>query len=47
MLYQGVRGLIYYDAQKEIWGQAHVLASWVIFQAVREGDPELIKFEFH
>ena len=41
-----MRGLIYFDAEKSIWGQAHVLASWVIFQAVREGDPELIKFEF-
>jgi len=24
-----------------------VLASWVIFQAVREGDPELITFDFY
>ena len=29
-----------------MWGQAHVLASWVIFQAVREGDPSVIKIEF-
>ena len=31
MLYQGVRGLIFYDAEKNIWGQAHVWAAWVIF----------------
>lgn len=26
--------------------QAHVEASWVIFQAIREGDPSIITFEF-
>ena len=46
MLYQAVRGLLYYDTEKQLWGQAHVLASWVIFQAVREGDPQLIEFDF-
>ena len=38
--------MLYYDPEKKLWGQAHVLASWVIFAAVREGDPELITFDF-
>lgn len=46
MLYQGIRGLVYYDDEKKLWGQAHVLAAWVIFSAIREGDPELIRIEF-
>jgi len=46
MLYQGVKGLLFYDKEKKIWGQAHVLASWVIFAAVRQGAPDLIKIEF-
>jgi len=40
-------GLKYFDAEKQEWGQAHVLAEWVIFSALREGDPELISFDFH
>ena len=39
-------GLKYFDAEKQEWGQAHVLAAWVIFAAIREGDPDLISFEF-
>ena len=46
MIYQGIMGLKYYDAEKQQWGQAHVLAAWVIFAALRQGDPELISFEF-
>lgn len=46
MIYQGVRGLLFYDEEKKIWGQAHIWAAWVIFQAIREGDPQLIQLEF-
>lgn len=46
MLWGGVRGLMYYNAEQKQWGQAHIEAAWVIFQAVREGDPSIIKFEF-
>jgi dipeptidyl-peptidase-3 len=46
MLYQGIRGLMYFDAENKVWGQAHIWAAWVIFQAVREGDDKLMQFEF-
>lgn len=39
-------GLKYFDAEKNLWGQAHILAGWAIFQAVREGDPSVIQIEF-
>lgn len=45
MLYQGFRGLLFYNVEKQQWGQAHVWAAWVIFSACREGDPELMKIE--
>lgn len=41
-----IKGLQYFDPEKKVWGQAHILASWVIFQAVREGDPSAITIEF-
>lgn len=41
-----IKGLQYFDPEQKVWGQAHILASWVIFQAVREGDPSVITFEF-
>ena len=46
MLYQGIRGLLYYNVEKQMFGQAHIWAGWAIFSAVREGDPELMKIEF-
>ena len=46
MLWGGVRGLMYYNTEQKQWGQAHIEAAWVIFQAVREGDPSIITFEF-
>ena len=46
MLTSGIRGLVYFDPEQKVWGQAHVLASWVIFQAIREGDPSIIALEF-
>ena len=46
ILHGAVRGLQYYDTDQQQWGQAHILASWAIFQAVRQGDPEAIKIEF-
>ena len=46
MLTSALKGLQFYNPEKNVWGQAHVLASWAIFQTVREGDPDLIKFEF-
>lgn len=49
MFMGGVRGLQYFTPDAEggagVWGQAHVLASYVILQVVRERDPNLIKFE--
>jgi len=42
-----MRGLLYFDEENKSWGQAHVWAAWVIFSALREGDPELITFDFH
>ena len=36
----------FYNKEEKLWTQAHIWAAWVIFQAVREGDPELMKFEF-
>ena len=47
MLYQGIKGLMFYDEEKQLWGQAHIWAAWVIFSAVREGDPELVNIDFH
>ena len=46
MLYSGIRGLLFFNVEKQAWGQAHVWAAWAIFSAIREGDPELMKFEF-
>lgn len=46
MLYSAIKGLQFYDTEKNIWGQAHIWAAWAIFQAIREGDPELMTFEF-
>jgi len=46
MLYQGIRGLLFYNVEKQLWGQAHIWAAWAIFSAVREGDPELMTIEF-
>ena len=46
MLYQGIRGLLFYNVEEKLWGQAHVWAAWAIFCAVREGDPDLMKIEF-
>lgn len=42
-----MKALLFYDEEKKAFGQAHVWAAYVIFAAVREGDPELINFEFH
>ena len=39
-------GLEYFNVEKKLWTQAHIWGRWVIFTALREGDPELIKFEF-
>ena len=39
-------GLEYFNVDKKLWMQAHIWGRWVIFQALREGDPDLIKFEF-
>jgi len=46
MLYKGLRGLLFFNPADKTFGQAHMWAGWVIFSAVREGDPELIKIEF-
>jgi len=42
ILHGAIMGLKYFDVEKKVWGQAHILASWAIFQAVREGDPSVI-----
>ena len=41
-----IKGLQFYNPEQNIWGQAHVLASYAIFQAVRQGDPSVLKIEF-
>lgn len=46
ILTSGIKGLQYYDPEQKVWGQAHILAAWVILQAVREGAPSVIQFEF-
>jgi dipeptidyl-peptidase III len=46
MLYQALKGLQFYDPVKNIWGQAHIWASWAIFEAIRQADPDLIKITF-
>ena len=46
ILTSSVKGLQYYNPEVKVWGQAHVLASWAILQAVREGDPSVIQIEF-
>ncbi len=43
----GIRGLQYFTPENGgVWGQAHVLASYVILQVVREADPSIVQFEF-
>jgi dipeptidyl-peptidase III len=46
MLYGGIKGLQFFDPEKQIWGQAHVWASWVIFEVVRQADASIIQIEF-
>jgi dipeptidyl-peptidase-3 len=46
MLHGAVKGLMFYNPETEVWGQAHILASFAIFSVVRQADPELIKFNF-
>jgi len=46
MLMGGIKGLQFYQPEGKVWGQAHVLASYVILAVVREGDPSLVRFEF-
>lgn len=46
ILYGAIKGLQFFNTEKKQWMQAHILASWAIFAAVREGDPELIKIDF-
>ncbi|TNV82443.1 hypothetical protein FGO68_gene4859 [Halteria grandinella] len=52
MLMGGVKGLQFYTPNADdvkalgVWGQAHVLASYVILQVVREADKDIVKFQF-
>lgn len=46
MLYSAIKGLQFYDVEKDIWGQAHIWAAWAIFQAIRLSEPSLIQIEF-
>ena len=46
MFLSAIRGLQYFNPEQNIWGQAHVLASYVIFAVVREYDPSVIRLEF-
>ncbi len=46
MIYGSIKGLVYFNNEQKLWGQAHILASYVIFSVVREADKDLIKFEF-
>jgi dipeptidyl-peptidase-3 len=42
----GIKGLQFYNPEQNVWGQAHVLASFAILSVIREGDPSLITFDF-
>ncbi|KAM3144829.1 hypothetical protein pb186bvf_003138 [Paramecium bursaria] len=42
----GIKGLEYYSVEQKKWGQPHILASYVILQALIQADPNIIKFEF-
>lgn len=48
MFMGGIKGLQYFtpDAGAGVWGQAHVLASYVILSVVRESDPTIVSFDF-
>ena len=41
-LASAIKGLEYYNPEHKEWGQAHINAAWVIFKAIREGDPSAI-----
>jgi dipeptidyl-peptidase III len=45
MLYGGIKGLQFFNIEKQQWGQAHVWASWVIFAVIRECEDQIIKIE--
>ncbi len=45
MMYQAIKALRMYNAEKNEWSQAHCLAAWAIFAAVRKENPTLIQFE--
>lgn len=46
MIYGAIKGLQFFDTEKQIWGQAHVWASWAIFEVVRQYDSDIIRIEF-
>ena len=46
ILTSSIKGLQFFNPEKKVWGQAHVLAAWAIFQVIREGDPSVITIEF-
>ena len=46
MLVSAIKGLEFYNPEQKVWSQAHVLASWAIFQVIREADPSIISFDF-
>jgi len=46
MFMGGIKGLQYFNPDNQVWGQAHVLASYVILSVVREGDPSVVTFDF-
>lgn len=45
-MYQAIKALRMYNVEKNVWGQAHCLAAYAIFSAVRKECPNLITFEF-
>lgn len=46
MLHGAVKGLQFYNADTQVWGQAHIVASYVILRVAMESNPGLVTFEF-
>lgn len=47
MLHGAVKGLQFYNVENKVWGQAHIVASYVILRVVMESDPDIITFEMN
>mmetsp|Transcript_6652 Transcript_6652/g.10693 ORF Transcript_6652/g.10693 Transcript_6652/m.10693 type:complete len:190 (-) Transcript_6652:69-638(-) len=46
MFMSSLKGLQFFNAEEKVWGQAHVLAAYVILRVVQEDCPGLVSFEW-